>query len=157
MAKTMTVVYTMAQPSAAVYQTIVASQLAYFKDRNAGIHELTVGTSVATTLHTKTDQMPVAATMTVTQLEADHVFETKVTYAAGQIVTTYQLAKATEGTKVTYSETNTFNKKSFANSFWVVGWVYTLFYRRNIKKRLQWIEETAALSKVGESNGTASH
>lgn len=157
MAKTMTVGYTMAQPSAAVYQTIVASQLAYFKDRNAGIHELAVGTSVATTLHTKTDQMPVAATMTVTQLETDHVFETKVTYAAGQIVTTYQLAPTPEGTKVTYSETNTFNKKSFANSFWLVGWVYTLFYRRNIKKRMQWIEKTAALSKVGESNGTASH
>lgn len=156
MAKTMAYTYEMAQPVAAVYATIMASQLAYFNSRNAGIHELAVGTAVTTTLRTKTDKAPVAAMMTVTALIPERTFTLKVSYAAGEITTTYQLSPTARGTKVTYSETNAFKKRNFERSFSWVGWAYTLLYRHNIKKRMQWIEQSAAgESKVGDSNDAA--
>lgn len=134
MAKTMTYAYDMALPVADVFATIMASQLAYFHTRNAAIHELKLGTSVATTLRTKTDKDPVPATMTVSELIPNERFSMEVAYAAGKITTTYALTPTQAGVKVSYSETNTFVKKTFERSFSWVGWAYTLLYRRNIKK-----------------------
>ncbi|WP_225047778.1 DUF3284 domain-containing protein [Lacticaseibacillus kribbianus] len=141
--KPMTYTTTLDAPLEATYQTVYDQQLKYFQHFDPSITELVPGEVIESQMRTKVQQEQVPTQVEVTAITADAAIETKVSYSQGEITVGYRFEAAESGTRVTYSELNSFNKNSLTTNFWFVGWLYTFMYKRNLKKRMAVIEQLA--------------
>ncbi|WP_461227263.1 DUF3284 domain-containing protein [Lacticaseibacillus suihuaensis] len=139
--KPMTYETTLHTPLEATYATVYAQQLQYFQHFDAAITELSQGVAIDSEMRTKVQQAEVPTHVEVLEVVDNAVIATKVSYSQGEIITRYEFAKAPDGTKLTYSEQNSFTKNSLTTNFWLVGWVYTFMYKHNLKRRMQAIEQ----------------
>lgn len=136
--------YRIKESSQRFYDILIQEQLRFFASVDANIQTLEQGTTISRKLQTKMQRLPADGTMTITKIENNHLFQLTTTYAAGEIVQTYELvAGKGDTTDVIYSEKNTFDKTRNQYSFMFIGLCYKFFYNRGIKQRMQYLEKLA--------------
>lgn len=123
-----------------IYQVVLNEQLKFFQSYDSHIKSLTKGISIKKEMYTKTSKKPVKVKMYVQELIENEKIEVVTSYHSGDIVTTYEFKKQDEGTYLSYFEDNHFVKGSHELNFNIMSFFYQWIYKRNMKKRMQYIE-----------------
>lgn len=137
-----------------VYDVIEKEQLKFFQQYKPSIQELKRGTSINKELLTKTGQKPVNVKLKINEIIKNRKIELATIYNQGSILQTYTLSIEDGITKVVYSEDNQFEKKQYVLNYKMVGFFYSFFYKRKMKKRMEYIESIVGnnLNDIDEEN-----
>ncbi|MEG0275412.1 MAG: hypothetical protein RR630_00140 [Coprobacillus sp.] len=123
-----------------VYEVIEKEQLKFFQQYKTNIEKLEKGLSIEKKLYTKTGQKPVKVKMKISEIIKNEKIGLSTLYNEGSILQTYDLSMEDGITTVVYSEDNQFEKKHYILNYKIVSLFYRFFYKRKIKKRMEYIE-----------------
>lgn len=132
--------YRSQQSAAAMYQSLVSEQQKFFQSKDPKITQLQEGTVIHYEIFTKTERLPVPATLTITKLRPNECFQMQTEHTKGIILQTYHFSQETK-TEVLYSERNTFDEMRDQFGFLFIGFFYKILYNHGIKKRMRYIEQ----------------
>ena len=132
--------YHFKQPVEEVFNCIKQEQLNFFKQYDKSINTLTKGLKIKREMPTKTSHELVKVKMIVQELIENKEIEVVTRYHQGDIVTTYSLEEHNGETDLVYAEDNHFDNDNQALNFQLVGFFYKWMYKRQMKKRMQYIE-----------------
>lgn len=138
--KSLTYKYDFNYPINQVYNFIAEEQLKFFQHYDSKIKTFVKGIKIQKKMLTKTAKKPVNVTMCVKDIIENEKIEVVTIYQQGDIVTTYKFKKINNGTQVIYFEDNHFKKGTNELNFNIMRVLYQWFYKRNVKKRMQYIE-----------------
>ena len=91
-------------------------------------------------MYTKTSNKEIPVKMCVRKLIDNQHMEVVTKYYEGDIVTTYLFENLNGKTRLTYIEENHFNKTRNEMNFHLISFFYNWMYKRNMKKRMQYVE-----------------
>ncbi|WP_296884442.1 DUF3284 domain-containing protein [Thomasclavelia sp.] len=123
-----------------VYNLIEEEQLKFFQHYDSKIETFVKGIKIKKQMLTKTAKKSVDVTMCVKDVVKNKKIEVVTIYQQGDIVTTYEFKEINDGTQVIYFEDNHFKKGMNELNFNIMSILYRWFYKRNVKKRMQYIE-----------------
>lgn len=121
-------------------EELSSMQLAWFQSISNTITSLHEGLQVSRSFYTKIDSKKVPGK---SQLAAwnEHELTLAHIYGGGRIESSWLLEDQNGKTKVTYRETNSFEEQRKDLNFNLVSLVFTFFFRRSCKKRMQMLLE----------------
>lgn len=123
-----------------VYRVITQEQLSFFQQYKKSIKELSEGVEIKKQMYTKTSNKEIPVKMCVRKLIDNQYMEVVTKYHEGDIVTTYLFENFNGKTRLTYIEENHFKKTSNEMNFYLMSFFYNWMYKRNMKKRMQYVE-----------------
>lgn len=135
-------------PISEVYNIILNEQLKFFQQYDSSIKKLEKGQKIKKDMNTKTSQKLVKVKMIVNELIENKKIEVVTKYHQGDIVTTYEFVNDGKETEVLYREDNHFHKNMHQLNFQIVGFLYQWIYKKQIKKRMKYIDAQLARGEL---------
>ena len=140
MSKQLTFEHEFQYPIEYFYKVIKEQQLLFFQHYDNSIKDLSEGIEIKKQMYTKTSNKEIPVKMCVRKLIDNQHMEVVTKYYEGDIVTTYLFENLNGKTRLTYIEENHFNKTRNEMNFHLISFFYNWMYKRNMKKRMQYVE-----------------
>lgn len=142
MAKSLSYTKTLSAAPQELYGEICSLQLQYFQSYDKSISELREGLKIKRDFYTKINVEKVPGKSVLSVMNPQEIV-LKHVYGNNEIEARWQLEPAGCGTKLSYTETSTFDKKREQTNFSLVSFFYKFLFNRQMKKRYAYLQEQA--------------
>lgn len=133
-----------------VFKTVLREQLKFFRFYDKTVHSLHEGLKIKKYFYTKTTKEKVKGTITITKIIPNQQFQICSQYGQNKIIQTFEFIFDGQQTLVKYQEQNMFDKAGHRINFNLVSIIYRFFFKRQIRKRILFIEKQTQFLLKGE-------
>lgn len=146
---TLTYTYHYKAPKSKLYQTLMETQLQYFKAHDKKIKQLHEGDRITPSLQTKLQKLDSVTTMEISKIIPEKIFQLVTQQPDNHNITqTFEFRRDRAGKEeLIYSEKTQLNNARGYSFFFLTAVLYKYFYNRGMKKKMQYLDDLA-LGKV---------
>ncbi len=125
----------------ALYDLLVRQNLEYFRNYDRSIRKLEEGCAIRRKFVTKANQKEVSGKSILKKLSPSCI-QLVHQYGNNRIIGEYRIEAEPEGCRLTYLEKNEFEEASKQMNFALVSFFYRFLFRRQIRKRFDWLSRS---------------